>query len=89
MACYVQVGTDANNAGDHFVPVVVNTGDTVVVANNTNSVNTINYLSAGFNGGNTGTIAKNASSSLTIVGTHYLTCAGHADIKLTGGVYGS
>ena len=88
MACYLGLGTDSNFAGDQIIPVVVQTGDTVTVANNTNSVNTINYLSGGFNGGATGTITAGNSHNLTIVGTHYLTCAGHADVKLTGGVYG-
>ena len=88
MAAYLGVGTDSNWAGDHFVPVVVQTGDTVTCVNNTNSVNTVTYLSAGFNGGNTGTITAGSSHNFTIVGTHYLVTAGHADVKLTGGVYG-
>lgn len=84
----IPVGSNANNAADDLVTVTVRSGDTVVVASQSTSPNTLNYHSQGHSGGVTGTVAANANTSLTVAGTHYLSCAGRAFMKLTGGIYG-
>lgn len=89
MAALIQVGSNPNNFADDLVTVTVRTGDTVTVANQSTSPNTINYHSQGHSGGATGTVAANANTSLTAPGTHYLSCAGHSYVKITGGIYGS
>lgn len=88
MAVKISIGTDANNAADDIVTVTVRPGDTVVVANNAASAATINYHSRGHGGGVTGTVAASANTSLTAAGTHYLSCAGRADLTISGGIYG-
>jgi hypothetical protein len=72
MATYVSVGSGTNSvaAGDDTLSIVVRSGDTVTLKNSTNSTGTINYISKGFCNGVTGTVAANASTSLTQVGTH-------------------
>ena len=48
-------GKNSTFAADDILPVVVRSGDTVVVANANDGGTTINYLSGGYNGGVTGT----------------------------------
>lgn len=85
----IQVGSDPNNLSDDLVSIAVRSGDTVVVANQAGSPNTINYHSNGHSGGVTGTVAANANTSLTLPGTHYISVAGHAAVRVTGGIHGN
>ena len=88
MGVNISIGSDVNNAADDLVTVTVNSGDTVVVTNLSTSPNSINYHSKGHSGGVTGTVAANANTTITVPGTHYLSCAGRAHLKITGGIYG-
>lgn len=83
----IVLGSNPNNLADDLVTVTVRTGDTVTVSNLSTSPNTINYHSHGHGGGVDGTVAANANTSLTVVGTHYLSVAGRAFIQLSGGLY--
>ena len=83
------VGDLALNQFDDAMQVTVRSGDTVVVKN-VDPANTLAYLSQGFNGGTTGTVATSASQSFSQVGTVYLvpnTGGQRVAVQITGGSF--
>lgn len=86
MALGFNIGSGAVQVADDIISVAVHTGDSVVVKNVAGD--TISYYSTGFNGGATGTVTATNSTTLSVIGTHYLTSAGRSSIQVTGGQYG-
>ena len=84
----INIGSNPNTPADDLVSVVVRPGDTVVVANLAASTDQLNLHTKGHSGGAISTVAKNANTSLTQPGTHYMTSSGRSSVTITGGIYG-
>jgi hypothetical protein len=85
MGLQLDVGDNDADQSD-FVPVEINPGDTVTVANMTGSAAILNYLTA-LDGPST-PIAVGGSQSFT-TGPLWLQSQGRSTVRITGGVYGN
>jgi hypothetical protein len=85
MGLQLDIGDNDSDQSD-FVPVQINPGDTVTVANITGSAATLNYLTA-LNGPST-PITVGSSQAFT-TGPLWLQSQGRSTVKITGGVYGN